>query len=67
MRLLGIIVAEAGGRPVTLCGELAGREAYVPRLLQMGFRGLSIAPTVIPTTKALIRKLDLNRAERSDR
>jgi phosphoenolpyruvate-protein kinase (PTS system EI component) len=59
MRLLGIILADAGKLPVTLCGELAGREAYVPRLLNMGFRALSVAPTVIPTTKSLIRKLDI--------
>ena len=59
MRLLDIILADAGERPVTLCGELAGREAYVPRLLKMGFRALSVAPTVIPTTKALIRELDI--------
>ena len=38
MRLLSIVLADAGRRPVTLCGELAGREAYVPRLLEMGFR-----------------------------
>jgi phosphoenolpyruvate-protein phosphotransferase len=57
MRLLNIILTDAGGRPVTLCGELAGREAYVPRLLTMGFRALSVAPNLIPTTKALIRKL----------
>jgi phosphoenolpyruvate-protein phosphotransferase len=59
LRLLRIILADAGGRPVTLCGELAGRETYVPRLLEMGFRALSVAPTVIPTTKALIRGLDI--------
>lgn len=59
MRLLSIIVSEAAGRPVTVCGELAGREAYIPQLLKMGYRGLSVAPTIIPTTKALIRKLDL--------
>jgi phosphoenolpyruvate-protein kinase (PTS system EI component) len=47
---------------VTLCGELAGREASVPGLLNMGFRALSVAPTVIPTTKALIRKLDISAA-----
>ena len=58
MRLLRIVATEAVGRPVTLCGELAGREAYVPRLLKMGFRALSVAPTVIPTTKALIRTLN---------
>ncbi|HEX3999016.1 MAG TPA: phosphoenolpyruvate--protein phosphotransferase [Pirellulales bacterium] len=59
MRLLSIIVSESGGRPVTVCGELAGREAFIPQLLKMGYRGLSVAPTLIPTTKALIRKLDL--------
>ena len=59
MRLLSIVLADAGQRPVTLCGELAGREAFVPRLLQMGFRALSVAPTVIPTTKATIRGVDI--------
>jgi phosphoenolpyruvate-protein phosphotransferase len=57
LRLLSIVAAEAGSRPVTLCGELAGREAFVPRLLSMGFRGLSVAPNVIPSTKSLIRTL----------
>jgi len=59
MRLLSIVLADAGQRPVTLCGELAGREALVPRLLEMGFRALSVAPTVIPTTKATIRGVDI--------
>jgi phosphoenolpyruvate-protein kinase (PTS system EI component) len=59
MRLLGIIAADAADRPVTLCGELAGHEAHVPRLLNMGFRAISIAPNLIPTTKALVRKLDI--------
>src|SRR5439155_215835 len=62
LRLLRIILADAGERPVTLCGELAGREAYVSPLLSMGFRALSVAPTVIPTTKALIRQLNLSAA-----
>ena len=60
MRLLGIVATEAADRPVTLCGELAGREAFVPRLLKMGFRTLSVAPNVIPPTKALIRTLDIS-------
>jgi phosphoenolpyruvate-protein kinase (PTS system EI component) len=62
LRLLGIILADATGRPVSLCGELAGREAMVPRLLGMGFRSLSIAPSLIPTTKALIRTIRLDTA-----
>jgi len=60
MRLLEIILADAKQQPVTLCGELAGREAFVPRLLQMGFRALSVAPAMIPTTKAMIRKLNIS-------
>ncbi len=59
MRLLRIVLADASGCPVTLCGELAGREAWVPRLLEMGFRTLSVAPTVIPTTKEAIRRVDI--------
>jgi phosphoenolpyruvate-protein phosphotransferase len=62
LRLLGIVLADAAGRPVSLCGELAGREAMVPRLLGMGFRSLSIAPSLIPTTKALIRTIRLDAA-----
>ena len=63
MRLLEIILADAKHQPVTLCGELAGREAFVPRLLQMGFRALSVAPSMIPTTKAMIRKLNIGKPD----
>jgi phosphoenolpyruvate-protein phosphotransferase len=58
-RMLSIILADARDRPVTLCGELAGRDSWVPRMLRMGFRDLSVAPTVIPTTKAAVRGVDL--------
>jgi phosphoenolpyruvate-protein kinase (PTS system EI component) len=30
LRLLGIIIAEASGKPVTICGEMAGREEVIP-------------------------------------
>lgn len=57
LRLLGIIVADAGEMPLTLCGELAGREEMIPQLLAMGFRSLSVAPPLIPGAKELIRSL----------
>jgi phosphoenolpyruvate-protein phosphotransferase len=63
MRLLQIILADAGDRPVTLCGELAGRQTWVPRLLQMGFRTLSVAPMAIPLTKEAIRKVDIGNPQ----
>ncbi len=38
MRLLQIVLADANGRPVTLCGELAGRQKpWCRTLVQMGF------------------------------
>ena len=43
LRLLGIIIAEASGKPVTICGEMAGREDVIPTLLEIGFRALSIS------------------------
>ena len=58
LRLLGIIIAEASGKPVTICGELAGREEVIPTLLEIGFRALSVSPPLIPTTKELIRSID---------
>jgi phosphoenolpyruvate-protein kinase (PTS system EI component) len=58
LRLLGIIIAEASGKPVTVCGEMAGREEIIPTLLELGFHALSIAPPLIPTTKELIRSMD---------
>jgi phosphotransferase system enzyme I (PtsI) len=60
MRLLGITIREAGGKSVTICGELGGREEVIPSLLRMGFRRLSIAPLLIPATKDLIRSLSLD-------
>ena len=58
LRLLRIIIAEASGKPVAICGEMAGREDVIPTLLEIGFRALSISPPLIPTTKELIRSID---------
>jgi phosphoenolpyruvate-protein phosphotransferase len=60
LRLLEIIVADAQGLPLTLCGELAGREEVLPRLLAIGFRSLSMAPPLIPAIKDRIRSLRIS-------
>ena len=59
LRLLSIIIDEASGKPVTMCGELASREEVIPTLLRVGFRALSISPPLIPATKQLIRSIDI--------
>src|SRR5207249_4913475 len=62
-------VLKCSGPPATIGqndidGELAGSHGHTrrrySRLLKMGFRALSVAPTVIPTTKALIRNLSIS-------
>lgn len=62
LRLLGIVIADAAGTPITLCGELAGREAAIPLLLRLGYRSLSMAPELIPAAKQLIRETRLGDA-----
>jgi phosphoenolpyruvate-protein kinase (PTS system EI component) len=57
LRLLEIIVGDSADLPVTLCGELAGREELLPRLLAIGLRSFSIAPPLIPGMKERIRSL----------
>jgi len=65
LRLLGIIITDAPGVPITVCGELAGREETMPQLLRLGFRSLSIAPGLIPGAKELIRGIRLGDPQRS--
>src|SRR5256712_837401 len=55
MRLLGIVISDAPGMPIAVCGELAGREETMPELLRLGFRSLRMAPGLIPGAKELIR------------
>ena len=62
LRLLGIIVADAGAMPLTLCGELAGREEMIPQLLAIGFRSLSLAPISIPAMKDVIRNVRITQS-----
>ncbi len=62
------VVVEAGqrhGKPVTLCGELAGRPITAMALLGIGYRSISMAPAAIGPVKAMLRSLDCGRlAER---
>jgi phosphoenolpyruvate-protein phosphotransferase (PTS system enzyme I) len=51
------------GKPVTLCGEMAGRPRCILPLLGMGLRRLSMSPAFVPTIKELVRCSDLALAE----
>jgi phosphotransferase system enzyme I (PtsI) len=51
--MLDLIVEAANGekKHLTICGEMAGREGMVPRLLDIGIRSLSVSPRLIPQVR----------------
>lgn len=50
-------------KPVTICGEMAGRPRCVLALFGMGLRAFSMSPGFVPTVKELIRALDVSTAQ----
>ncbi len=55
MRLLKIVIDEAGSRPVSVCGEMAGRAETLQKLMSLGIKEVSVAPVLIPEVKEHIR------------
>lgn len=54
LRLIELVVREAGSVPVSLCGELAGRTEVIPKLLKIGLRSLSVSASSVPVVKQAI-------------
>jgi phosphotransferase system enzyme I (PtsP) len=63
LRALARIVeaARRHRKPLTLCGELAGRPIEAMTLIGLGFRSISMAPASIGPVKAMILSLDAAR------
>lgn len=59
LRLLRIIVEEAGDLPVSICGELARQVDAIPTLLKLGIRRLSVAAPMVPAVKEAVRQISL--------
>jgi len=55
--------AHAEGKPVTICGEMAGDPAAAVLLMAMGFDGLSMNATNLPKVKWLLRQLSMGKAK----
>jgi phosphotransferase system enzyme I (PtsI) len=47
------------GKPVTVCGEMAGRARCFLPLLGMGLRRFSMSPAFVPSIKELVRRTTL--------
>lgn len=59
---LVIDAAEAEGKELSICGEVAGNPAYIELLLGLGFRSLSVAPRELLEVKNAIRSLSIERS-----
>jgi phosphotransferase system enzyme I (PtsI) len=55
--------AEGGGRPLTICGEMAGDPFYTELLIGLGLREMSVAPGEMLAVKDTIRKVRIDRAQ----
>lgn len=66
IRLIRMVVNEANhyNTPVAICGEIAGDPRYVPLLLGLGIRELSVASLNIPTIKNVIRNTSIVAASK---
>ena len=55
--------SRSSGKPVTVCGEMAGEPIAALALLGLGFRRLSMSPRNIARIKRMILSLDLHSVE----
>ena len=65
LQALQIVVTggHAEGKPVTICGEMAGDPAAAVLLMAMGFDGLSMNATNLPKVKWLLRQISMGKAQ----
>jgi len=59
-----IAACNRAGKPVTLCGEMAGHPRAFVLLIGMGLRSFSMSPAFIPMIKDLARHLTIEGAEK---
>jgi phosphotransferase system, enzyme I, PtsP len=66
LRALGAIVEAAGRhkKPLSLCGEMAGRPLEALALIGLGYRAISMAPVSIGPIKSMLLSLDAGTLQR---
>ncbi len=60
------VIAEAAvrhGKPVSICGEMGREPRYIPFLIGIGLRSLSLEPSHIPTAQQLISRFTVAQCE----
>ena len=65
LRLIQMVV-EAGrtiGIPVTVCGQMSSDPKFIPLLLGLGIRNVSVTPISVPEVKDVVRNFSIGDAE----
>lgn len=64
MKLLARVIGACcrRGKPVTVCGEMAGRPRCVLPLLGMGLTRFSMSPAFVPSIKEMVRRTSMQAA-----
>lgn len=65
LRLIDMTIrnAQANGTPISVCGEMAGRQDSIMVLAGMGIRKLSMSPKLISSTKELLSRFTIQELE----
>ncbi len=66
LRLIRMVVEAAHQHniPVSVCGQMSASPVFLPLLVGLGIRQISVTPHAIPELKEVIRKLTIERAEK---
>jgi phosphotransferase system enzyme I (PtsI) len=59
-----VAAAKHAGKPVSMCGDMAGDPRFCWVLLGLGLRSLSMAPRQIPMVKSIVRASRMTAAAR---
>ncbi len=69
LRLIQMVMkaAEKHQKKVTVCGQMSSDPRFIPLLLGLGLRSLSVTPHAIPRLKEVIRNVSITECERISR
>jgi phosphoenolpyruvate-protein kinase (PTS system EI component) len=57
--------AERAGCAHSVCGDLASHPLAIPLLVGLGYRALSMVPADLPLAREVVRRIDVETAERA--
>ncbi len=60
---MAIDAAAAGGKPISLCGQMSGAPLYTMLLVGLGLRSLSVTPSAAPEVKRVVRSTTVEHCQ----